>query len=161
MINSGFNLLIYFLRRIYEFNGVWALDPILKLEINSILNIIADPHWGLPLLSLFKRQNIKKYFLKFFRKKDYSREDIAELFAFSELKKIFEQYFEINLNTRFAVKELVNGNKGLIWSNFHLKFLDYIKKLNLQNALVKIANDRYGFVNNFVTPTFYLILTKK
>ncbi len=127
----------------------------------SLLNIIADPHWGLPLLSLLKRKNIKKYFLKYFRKKDYLRDDIAELFSLGELRRVFSQNFEIRLNTKLTTAELLNGNKGLVWSNFHLKLLALTKKLRLNNILLKIANDEDGFVNKFLTPTFYLILTKK
>jgi 2-polyprenyl-3-methyl-5-hydroxy-6-metoxy-1,4-benzoquinol methylase len=127
----------------------------------SILNIIADPHWGLPMLSLLKRKSIKKYFLKYFRKKDYLRDDIAELFSLIELRRIFSQNFEINLNTKFATAELLNENKGLVWSNFHFKLLALIKKLRLKNLLLRIVNDRNGFVNKIITPTFYLVLTKK
>jgi SAM-dependent methyltransferase len=127
----------------------------------SLFNIISDPHWGLPILSLLRREKIKKYFLKYFRKKDFQREDIAELFSLNRLKKMFGQNFIITLNTRYAVKELLNGNKGLIWSNFHFRLLSFMEKLRLKNILIKISNDEDGFVNQFLTPTFYLILKKK
>ena len=47
----------------------------------SLINIISDPHWGMPLISLFNRNQIKKYFLRNFRKSDYQREDVAELLS--------------------------------------------------------------------------------
>ena len=32
----------------------------------SIINIMSDPHWGKPFVSLLNREQIKKYFLKYF-----------------------------------------------------------------------------------------------
>ncbi|MBT8378736.1 MAG: class I SAM-dependent methyltransferase [Ignavibacteria bacterium] len=127
----------------------------------SIFNILADPHWGLPIVSLLSRKNIKNFILRHLRKKDYLRDDIAELFSLSELKPILEKHFQMTLNTKFAVKEIINGNKGLIWSNFHLALVGLIEKIHIKNLLVKIANDKNGIINKFFTPTFYLILKKK
>jgi SAM-dependent methyltransferase len=127
----------------------------------SILNIISDPHWGLPIVSLLSREKIKGYFLRHFRKKDFLRDDIAELFSLRELEDTFGQQFNLILNTKFAVKELLDGNKGLIWSNFHIKLLNLITKSRLKKLLIKITNDRKGNINKFLTPTFYLILKKK
>ena len=127
---------------------------------NSIFNIISDPHWGLPIVSLLCREKIKKYFLKYFRKKDFLRSDIAELSSLQELDKIFGQKFKFYLNTKHAITELMNGNKGLVWSNFHLRLLKLAKKLHVERAIIKIANDRRGILNKFFTSTFYLILKK-
>jgi len=146
------------LHRLLKNNGIIYLSTPNKY---SILNMISDPHWGLPIVSLLSREKIKKYFLKNFRKKDYLRDDIAELFSLSELQKSFGFKFELILNTKFATKELLNGNKGLIWSAFHLKILSLIHKLRLERYLIKIANDNKGMLNRFVSPTFYLILKKK
>ncbi len=146
------------LHRLLKNNGIIYLSTPNKY---SILNMISDPHWGLPIVSLLGRKKIKKYFLKNFRKKDYLRDDIAELFSLSELQKLFESKFELILNTKFATEELLNGNKGLIWSTFHLKILSLIHKLRLERYLIKIANDKKRMLNRFASPTFYLILKKK
>ena len=47
----------------------------------SFLNIISDPHWGFPFVSLLKRGNIKKYFLQNLRKSEIERTDIAQLYS--------------------------------------------------------------------------------
>jgi 2-polyprenyl-3-methyl-5-hydroxy-6-metoxy-1,4-benzoquinol methylase len=144
--------------QLLEENGIIYLSTPNKY---SFFNIISDPHWGLPILSLLRREKIKRYFLKHFRKKDHSRDDIAELFSLNDLNKLFGEKFNMTLNTKFAVKELLNGSKGLIWSDFHLKLLGLVRKLYLKKLLVKIANDKKGILNNFITPTYYLILNKK
>jgi SAM-dependent methyltransferase len=127
----------------------------------SLFNIVSDPHWGLPVVSLLSRENIKKYFLRYFRKKDFLREDIAELYSLRELRKSFEKKFELILNTKFATRELFNGNRGLIWSNFHLQLLRAAQKIRLEKFLNHVTNDKEGILNRFFTPTFYLILMKK
>ena len=127
----------------------------------SILNILSDPHWGMPLVSLFKRDQIKNYFLKYFRKNDFKRNDIAELYSLTELINLFQQKFMLILNTRFASAELMNGNKGLVWSNFHLNLVKLLHKLKLDRLLIRTVNDKPGFINKFITPTFYLVLKKK
>ena len=146
------------LHQLLDDNGIIYLSTPNKY---SLVNIISDPHWGLPIVSLFNRKNIKRYFLKHFRKRDFLREDIAELFSLHELENLSGGKFELILNTRFALKELLRGNKGLIWSDFHLILLRAAKKIRLEKFLIQIANDSRGVLNKFITPTFYLILIKK
>jgi 2-polyprenyl-3-methyl-5-hydroxy-6-metoxy-1,4-benzoquinol methylase len=126
----------------------------------SLLNIISDPHFSLPLISLLKREHIKNYFLPLVRKDDLHRNDIAELISLNEIKKMAADY-NIILNTKFTLSELLNGNNGIIWSDFHLKLIDLIKKMRLKNLLLGISNDNESFLNKFITPTFYLVLKKK
>lgn len=127
----------------------------------SFINIISDPHWGIPFLCLFKRDLIKKYFLKYFRKNDFQRDDIAELLSLNMIYTLFSQKYSIKIFTKFAVEYLLGGGKGLVWSNFHLWLLRMIGFLGLKKILILIANDEPGIVNKFFTPTFYIILRKK
>jgi len=127
----------------------------------SILNIISDPHWGMPFLSLFNRVQIKKYFLKYFRKIDYSRDDVAELLSLNQLYDLFGQYYSFKIFTKFSVEYLINGGKGLVWSKFHLRLVKMVNLLGLKKLLMRIANDKPGIINKFFTPTFYIILKKK
>jgi 2-polyprenyl-3-methyl-5-hydroxy-6-metoxy-1,4-benzoquinol methylase len=126
----------------------------------SLLNFISDPHFGLPFISILKREQIKNYFLPLVRKDDSNRNDLAQLLSLMEINKISSDY-NIILNTKFTVTELFNGNKGIIWSDFHLKLIDLIKKMRLKNLLLGISNDKESFLNKFITPTFYLVLKKK
>jgi 2-polyprenyl-3-methyl-5-hydroxy-6-metoxy-1,4-benzoquinol methylase len=127
----------------------------------SVFNIISDPHWGLPFLSLFNRKQIKELFIKFFREEDYNRHDIAELLSLDRINKIFGKQFSIMLCTNFSVNHLLNDGKGIIWSNFHLRLVKLVKKLKLDKILLKLSNDKSGIINKFFTPTFYIILKKR
>jgi ubiquinone/menaquinone biosynthesis C-methylase UbiE len=127
----------------------------------SIFNFISDPHFGLPIVSILNRASIKKYFLKYFRKSDFHREDIAELFSLNGLVNLFQNDFEISLNTKFSVKELFNGNMGIIWSDFHFKLIAFCKLIKLDKVLVKISNNKFGVINKYFTPTFYIVFIRK
>jgi SAM-dependent methyltransferase len=139
-------------------NGIIYLSTPNK---NSFLNIISDPHWGMPIISLFNRNQIKKYFLKNFRKSDYQRDDIAELLSFKKICELFGQNYSIKIFTKFSVSYLLDGGKGLVWSNFHLRLVKMVNFFGLNKTLMRIANDNPGIINKFFTPTFYIILKKK
>jgi len=126
----------------------------------SIFNFISDPHFGLPVVSVLKRESIKKYFLKHFRKNDLNRQDIAQLLSLNELIELFSNDFDLQIKTKFAVQELFNGNKGIVWSNFHLKLISFCKSVKLDRLLIKISNDKSGLLNKFFTPTFYITLNR-
>lgn len=126
----------------------------------SLFNIISDPHWGFPIVSLLKRKSIKKYFLQFFRKGEITRKDIPQLLSLNELINLFRNNFLVNLNTKHPVEKLLEGNKGIVWSDFHLFLIKIIKSLKLDNQIKKISNDKIGILNKFFTPTFYLIAKK-
>lgn len=126
----------------------------------SVFNIISDPHWGLPLLCLFNRSYIKKYFLSRFRKEEAKRKDIAELLSLNEFLSLSSAAYKPYLNTVTAVQELLKGNKGIVWSNFHLSLIRIIKAIKLNKLLILIANNKPGIVNKYLTPTFYIILMK-
>ncbi len=127
----------------------------------SIFNFFSDPHFGLPIVSVLKRESIKKYFLKYFRKDDYNRTDIAQLFSLNDLSNLSKKDYEISLYTKFSVQQLFNGNKGIVWSDFHLKLIAFCNQIKLDWLLIKIANDKFGILNRYFTPTFYIILIRK
>lgn len=127
----------------------------------SLFNIISDPHWGFPFVALMKRDLIRKFFLNYFRKNERNRQDIAQLLSLSEINKRFEEKFLIELNTKKSVSELLNENKGIVWSSFHLGLIKILNRLKLQRFILRFANNNFGFVNLFLTPTFYIVMRKK
>lgn len=139
-------------------NGIIYLSTPNKI---SLFNIISDPHWGSPIISLLKRKSIKKYYLKYFRKDELNRTDIPQLFSLKELEKLFQNNYIIELFTKHSVKKLLEENKGIVWSDFHLLLIKIIKIFKLNLILAKISNDKKGIINKYFTPTFYLIMSQK
>lgn len=145
------------IKRILKSKGYLFLSTPNKL---SIFNILNDPHFGLPIVSVLKRESIKKYFLKHFRKDDYNRTGIAQLLSLNEIEKLFNSDFDLFLYTKYSVQELFNGNKGIVWSDFHLKLINFCKFIKLDWGVKKLAKDNFGAINKYFTPTFYIVLKK-
>lgn len=125
----------------------------------SFINILSDPHWGMPMISLFRREIIKNHFLRYFRRADFGREDIAELLSLKELKNMFGNYV-LYIKTKEAVQILSEDPEGILWSSLHLFLYRLLKTTGLFFIIRKSANNRFGIINNFISPTFYIILTK-
>jgi SAM-dependent methyltransferase len=152
------HIIIEEMHRVLKPQGVVYLSTPNKL---SVINIISDPHWGIPFLSLMNRQKIKKFYLKRFRRSEMNRTDIAELLSLNDLLKFFSNYFQLHLFTTYTVEELLNGNRGIVWSNFHLSMIRIIKKISFDKVLISAANNKFGFINKYFTPTFYVVLLKQ
>ena len=146
------------LNHLLKQNGIVYLSTPNKF---SVFNFLSDPHWGAPIVSVLSRKKINKYFLRHFRKTEVGRKDIAELISLNDLQKLFAGKFTIELFTKYSVQELFNGNKGIVWSNFHLRLIKVVSVLRLDKLLIKVANNKPGMINKLLTPTFYLILKKK
>ena len=80
--------------------------------------------------------------------------------SYTHLINLFKNDFNITLYTNLSVRELFNGNKGIVWSDFHLKLIALCKVIKLDKVIIKIANDKIGLLNQYFTPTFYIILKK-
>ena len=144
--------------KILKPGGVVYLSTPNKL---SVVNLIADPHWGMPFVSILSRESIKKYFLKYFRKSECGRQDAAQLLSLHGIKKLLNGKFTVRLYTKHAVKRLFSGDKGIVWSDFHLSLIRLLKNIYLDKLIIYVANDGIGLLNIFFNPTFYFILKKK
>lgn len=147
-----------------DLNQLLAEDGIVYLSTPnkySIINFFSDPHWNMPVISILKRGTIRKYFLKYFRKSEINRKDIAQLLSLKEIYFYTSENFRIKLNTKYVLEELLKGKPGIAWSNIHIKIIKLISNLGLDKFLLQLSNDDYSFINNYLTPTFYIILTKR
>jgi ubiquinone/menaquinone biosynthesis C-methylase UbiE len=126
----------------------------------SILNILSDPHWGIPGVALLTRSQIKKYVLPLLRSSERDREDFAALYSFRKVMNMFGQNVAYRLWTSFAVGELLNGNKGIVWSNLHLKLVKVISYRCIRSFILRCVNNNPGMINRFLTPTFYFTVKR-
>lgn len=155
---SNLESFLFEIKRVLKPNGAIYLSTPNKL---SIVNILSDPHWGLPFVAIFKRETIRNYALKYFRKSDMNRNDLAELISLNKILKMFSLEFELQLQTKTVVENLFSNSNGIVWSNFHLCLIKILKKFSLHRFTIKIANDKFGMINKFLTPTFYLVMKRK
>lgn len=144
--------------RVLKANGMIYLSTPNRF---SIINIISDPHWGTPIISILNRKLLQKFFIRYFRKSEFNRKDIPQLLSLKRLWNLFSDRFEIKIMTNFSVDELFRENKGIVWSDFHLSLINLLKRIKADKIVRRISNNDYGFVNKYLTPTFYLVMKKK
>ncbi len=149
--------LISEVHRVLKNDGIVYISSPNKL---SVINIFADPHWGLPLVSLMNRNMIKSIVLKHFRKSEYNRDEFAALLSLAEIFILFDAFSSVSLQSKFAVSELFKGNRGIIWTASHLRWLKFIKFMRFDRLYIKWFDDKPGFMNKYIIPNFYII-TKK
>lgn len=126
----------------------------------SIINFLSDPHWGTPFISILNRKIIRNFYIKYFRKTEKHRKDIPQLLSLNKILNLFSYQSEIKIMTDFAVEELFKENKGIIWSDFHLKLINTLKRIKADKIVRRISNNNFGFVNKYLTPTFYIVMKR-
>ena len=124
----------------------------------SMLNIISDPHWNLPCISLFPRKWVKLFVKTIFRKDRRKRKDWAALLSLFKLRKLLiRNQFEMNFVNSIVCKYLFEEPESVVCKPSHIKIINWMKRHNLQNLVLKIVNDKFGLINYFINPTWYLI----
>lgn len=126
----------------------------------ALTNILADPHWGLPFASLMKRATLRRY-LALFRPNDKRRNDLAQLLSLRRLIVMLQESgFAAALHQRFVVETLFEHPRRIVWSDFHLRIVDWLRRLRLHHVLLARTNDRAGMLNRVLAPTWYLTCRK-
>lgn len=124
----------------------------------SLLNVFSDPHWSLPFVSLFSRKWVKLAVKNIFLKDRRQREDWAALLSLFKLKKILNRnQFEINFVNSFVGKHLFEKPESIVCKPSHLKLIKRLKQGGFNKWVEKIVNDKFGFFNYYVNPTWYVV----
>lgn len=127
----------------------------------SLFNILSDPHWGFPVVGLFSRNIIKKYFIPIFRRGEITRPGIAELLSLNQLNSMFRKLnLSAVLHTQEAVDALFSQPDKIIWSNLHVRLLKIVVNLRLIRLITLFANNNFGLINRYLTPTFYFTIQR-
>ncbi len=127
---------------------------------HSPINVLADPHWGLPLLTLLNETALRRV-LRIVRPADADRDDLARLFSFDRLHGILrETGFSISLRTKQIAAAFAQSPRSVVWSRLHLSIAAFMKAAGLHHMLVRVANDKPGFLNRYITPSWHIICRK-
>lgn len=127
----------------------------------SIINVIADPHWGLPLVALMPRR-VVGFVVHALLRREKRRDDFAALHSLSSLLRLFRQYrFDPQLHQRFVADQLLDHPERIIWSDLHRFVFRMLSSLKLLKQLTKLVNDRPGFINRVVSPSWFFIARKE
>jgi len=124
----------------------------------SIVNVISDPHWGLPMISLFSRRYVKFMVKSIFRKDRRQRSDWAALLSLADIKKLFYQNnLELYFVNSLVIKNLFLKPERVVCRPLHIQITQFLKKMRSQKIVASFVNDRLGPFNYFINPTWYII----
>lgn len=124
----------------------------------SILNAISDPHWGLPVVSLFSRPLVRCSVRNIFRRDRRERVDWAALLSWRRLRKLLDSnQIDIIFMNRFAAKMLFQKPESVVCHPRHLYIVRWIERGKLEGMMLRIVTDRMGFFNYWINPTWYLV----
>ncbi len=125
----------------------------------SLLNAISDPHWSMPFVSLLSRKWVRFFVKDIFRKDLRQREDWAALLSLFKLKKIMNRnQFEMIFVNSLVTKYLFEKPESIVCKPSHIKLINWMKQNGFFRWVIKIVNDKFGFFNYFVNPTWYIVL---
>jgi 2-polyprenyl-3-methyl-5-hydroxy-6-metoxy-1,4-benzoquinol methylase len=128
----------------------------------SPLNLIADPHWGVPLVAVLSRRCVKWLMHDFLKIDPRDRTDWPALLSFDQLKTMLHSTgFTFGYCNRQVVDHLCDYPESVLCAPWHLWLFDMIKKVGLHRALRWLVNDTDGIFNRFLNPTWFIIASKQ
>ncbi|MBL0174426.1 MAG: class I SAM-dependent methyltransferase [Ignavibacteria bacterium] len=126
----------------------------------SVVNVLADPHWGLPLLSLLRRPALRRA-VRVLRPRDAGRGDLAQLFSLHALLRLLRDAgFEPALTMRAVVNTLFETPEAVVWSAPHLAAVRVLRRTGTDRIVRAMASDRPGFINALLAPSWHLVCGK-
>ncbi len=127
----------------------------------SLLNLISDPHWNLPLVGTLPRKAVEFFITKLTRREALHRPDFAALFSLRKLRHWLKQsHFCFHFVNKAVAYRLFENPTGVVNSDLHIRAVELINKMSLAKTLCVLVNDRCGLFNHFINPTWYLIAQK-
>ena len=124
----------------------------------SILNAISDPHWNLPGVALFPRKAVAFLVQEVFRRDPTQRNDLAALLSLKQLTAMLRgnNIEMIFVNTSVA-KILFDKPAAVVCHPLHIRLVRWLRRKKLERWVYRIVNDRAGFFNRFINPTWYIV----
>ena len=127
----------------------------------AIINLIADPHWGLPFVSMKKRRSLRRT-LQRKRPADTGRDDLAQLLSWDELRGMFDATgFSVTLENAQVAEMLFTNPRAVVWSDLHLRLVRWGDMLGLRSFLPLLATAHVGTLHKVLSPGWYIVGKKK
>lgn len=128
----------------------------------SPLNWLMDPHWNLPAVAILPRRAVRFAVTRVWRRTSADRTDLAALLSLPRLRRLFAgENIVLRFVNRHVAQTLFRHPTAVVNSPLHLRVMAWLKKSNLEGLVHRLVNDRFGFFNYVVNPTWYLIGEKR
>jgi 2-polyprenyl-3-methyl-5-hydroxy-6-metoxy-1,4-benzoquinol methylase len=144
-----------------------ALKPggIIYLSTPSKLspaNILCDPHFSLPIVSLLNRQQVRFVLADLLHWQPRDRMDFPQLFRLESLwKLLLAGGFQPCLINSAAAKYAFQHPQSIWNRDSHLKIIRFMKRIGGTNVVERYLSDTPDFFNCWINPAWYLIAKKK
>ncbi|MBN2413845.1 methyltransferase domain-containing protein [candidate division KSB1 bacterium] len=122
------------------------------------LNILCDPHYSLPFVALLSRKKVKRIVVGLLKWQKGQKRDFPQLLSFRQIEKLLEQNnFDWDLvNTTAA--SMAFREPEMLWSRqSHLFLIKTIKMFKLGKIFLKLINNRKGFFNKYINPSWFIL----
>jgi SAM-dependent methyltransferase len=127
---------------------------------DALLNLVADPHFGLPLVSRKPREELR-IVLQRRRPADAGRDDLAQLLSARQLDDLLRA---AGLRWRFvnraAAGMLFSRPETVVWSDLHLRAVRLLRRTGLWRPALAMVRDAPGIFNRWINPTWYILARK-
>ena len=148
-------------KAIQEINRVLKRNGLVYLSAPnrwSPLNFISDPHWNLPVVSVLPRSAVAYFITNIVHREKFTREDFAALLSIYKIRRLFKDAnFTLTFVNKRVAGELFINPKAVVNGELHLSIVNWLKKLKLERLILSLVNDKFGFFNAFINPTWYLV----
>lgn len=127
---------------------------------DALLNLAADPHFGLPLVSWKSRDQLRTV-LRRRRPADAERDDLAQLLSAPQLDALLRDAgFRWRYANRAAAAMLFTRPESVVWSDMHLRAVRLLRQSGLWRAALALVRDAPGLFNRWINPTWYILARK-
>ncbi|MBN2012152.1 class I SAM-dependent methyltransferase [candidate division KSB1 bacterium] len=127
----------------------------------SPFNTIADPHWGIPFVSMLSRRHVIRIVHNIFHIDRRDRQDWPALFGYRRLISLLEESgLQVTFVNRQVVRYLHDYPESVFCAPWHLWLFEKLKQTGLLHLLHWLVNDRRGLFNRLLNPTWYMIASK-
>ena len=147
------------INRVLKNNGVFFINTPNRL---SPVNFMSDPHWGMPVVSIFPRKWVKLFIRDILRKDRRVRQDWPALVGLFQLKALLLKHkFTMHFENKTVAKYLFQAPNAVVCSKTHLQIVALLKSFRCDKLITKFVNNKFGCFNYFVNPTWYIICFKR
>jgi len=128
----------------------------------AALNMICDPHFSLPIVALLDRHWVKRIVAEWLGWQPRDRQDLPQLLSLKELDcGIRRAGFSWSFINR-GVLDYALKNPPSLWNRpLHLQIIRLLQLIRFDRALVRMMSDEKNHFNEFVNPTWYMLLKKR
>ena len=143
-------------KRVLKSDGMMYLCTPNRL---SPLNLIADPHWNLPGVSLLSRNWVKFTVAKLLRVDRRKRTDYAALLSYFKINALLQQKsLKHQFLTSLVVDCLFTKPHSIVCNPLHLTIIRLLERIKFDKVLCKHINNKDNFLNKFINPTWFMLI---